>query len=68
MWHNQSNIQVRIFAFACSQRSQPRSLKQIDIQKMLLYFQLDYDYSESNACLTDSSVFRLAAIYIGFLL
>ena len=38
MWHNQSNIQVRIFAFACSQRSQPRFLKQIDIQKMYCIF------------------------------
>ena len=32
MWNNQSNIQVRIFAFACSQRSQPRSLKAYEDQ------------------------------------
>ena len=45
MWNNQSNIQVRIFAFACSQRSQPRSLKEIDIQNFLLYFQLELDFT-----------------------
>ena len=43
MWHNQSNIQVGIFAFACSQCSQPRSLKQIDIHIFLLYIQLECD-------------------------
>ena len=62
MWHNQSNIQVRIFAFACSQRSQPRFLKQIDIQNCLLYFQLEGD------SIIPISIFRLSAIYIGCIL
>ena len=59
MWYNQSNIQVRIFAFACSQRSQPRFLKQIDIQKMYCIF---------SQRVIPLYRFRLSAIYIGCIL